>query len=323
VAAVLLGQIAGPDPSGAPSADVAHARQVGPAGSPDQSGAPDLASGPDFATAPDLAALPRHEEPGGYVSLTRCPVRVGGLVLADHLRVPGWALERWDCDAPRGPWSVVIRSAGGHFGVHGAVVTFPVAQARAGTPTTRPQGGSWNPDLQLLVWPIGGSHAQIVGDLGLTELTRLAMNITVEDGKAHLTAKNGFAAAATVTYRSTVVHEMRYSTVDLGQVRALGDGLVYTGAMSGASFESQVFEARAKPAGLVRGWPAIYAEVKGRNGTLAWEPAPGEVVYIGFSGSPARADTLEALRDLADKGRSLTPSQWETKDRISPGPPSG
>jgi hypothetical protein len=217
---------------------------------------------------------------------------------------------------------VVIRGPGGRFGVNGAVVTFPVDHTTLGNPAARPPGAVWNSGEQLLVWPLAGSHAQIVGDLGQARLADLAMSIRIGRGEPHLTALNGFTTAATIPYRSSVVHEMRYSTADLGRSE-LGEGLIYTGALSGASFESQVFEARARPAGLVRGRPAVYAEAKGRNGTLAWEPAPGEVAYIGFSGPPAPAGTIEVLRALADQGRALTPAQWQTKDRLPGGTPAG
>jgi hypothetical protein len=183
-------------------------------------------------------------------------VHLGGLILGDHLRIPGSALERWDCDALNGPWSVVIRATGGHFGVHSAVVTFPVDLVGSGVPSTRPEGGVWNPGSQKLIWPLGSSHAQIVGDT------------------------------------------------------------------SGASFETLAFESHAKPAGLVRGKPAIFSDVPSGDGALAWESGPGEVTYIGTEGMdiPAGmatpADAIKILRSLADKGRLLTPRQWETKDRV-------
>jgi hypothetical protein len=252
-------------------------------------------------------------------------VQLGGLALGDRRQVAKPALTRWDCAALKGPWSVVIRATNGHFGVHGAVVTFPVDREGAGTAATKPRGAVWNPGVQLLVWPLAGSHAQIVGDVGQPRLADLAMRVTVVAGKPHLGALDGFTAAATTTYRPSVVHEMRYSTMDLGQESRLGSGLVYTGLMSGASLESQAFEAHAKPAGFVRGQPAIHSDAQGGNGTLAWEPVPGEVAYIGFSGSArgsdamTQADSIEALRALADRGRQLTPAQWQTKDRIRVG----
>ncbi len=291
LAAVVIGQLTGPDPSPRPPNPVA-------------------------TTAPDLSATPPPDVPIGVESLKRCPVRMGGLVLGDRRKVPGSALERWDCDAPRrGPWSLVITATGGHLGVRGAVVTFPVELVGSGVPSTRPADGVWNPGSRKLVWPLVSSYAQIVGDLGQTTLENLAMRISVVDGKPRFQELDGFTIAADIPHSSPVVHEMRYSAKDLGQESTLGDGLVFTGVTWAASFETLAFESRAKPAGLVRGKPAIYSTALGGSGTLAWESAPGELTYIGYSGAASTATAIEGLRALADRGRMLTPAQWETKGR--------
>jgi hypothetical protein len=300
LAAVLLGQVAGPNPVPRPPTAVAP------------------------TNASELPTTHEPDIPTGVESPKPCVVHVGGLTLGDHLQVPGTALERWDCDAPSGPWSVVIRAAAGHFGVKSAVVTFPIDHVLSAVPSTRLQGGMWNPGVQRLTWPLAGSHAQIVGDLGQATLENLAMRVTVEAGRPHLAAMDGFVAAVTTTYDSPVIHEMRYETSDLGQQGKLGDGLVYTGVRLGAILESLAFEDHAKPAGFVRGKPAIFSEGLAGNGTLAWEPALGEVAYIGFSGPATRAVVaIETLRALADKGRPLTPAQWETKDRYPVAVPPG
>ena len=289
----LIGQFAGPDPS--PRVPTANATTI----------ASDLATGP----APD--------KPIGVESLKRCLVHMGGLTLGDHLQVPGSALERWDCDAPpNGPWSVAIRAAGGRFGVKGAVVTFPVEDKTYGTAVTEPKGGRWVPTAQTLVWPLAGSHAQIVGDVGQAQLAALAARITVANQRPHLASLDGFAAVANyISYNSPVVHEMHYGAKDLGQASTFGDGVVVTGVTWAASFESLAFESHAQPAGLVRGNPALYSTALGGSGILAWESAPGEVTYIGYSGPvSSSAAAIEALRALADKGQVLTPEQWETKD---------
>ena len=309
LAAVLLGQIGqltDPEPSQrAPAAAVATTA---------------------VTTGPALPATPEREKPIGVESIRRCPGQLGGLALGGRTQRPRPAVERWDCAALRGPWSVVIRAPNGHFGVHGAVVTFPVGSGEgAGMAVTKPRGAVWSPGARQLVWPLAGSHAQIVGDLGQTRLADLAMRITVEAGKPRLAALDGFAATATTTFRPPIVHEMRYSTRDLGQEGTLGDGLVYTGLMSGASFESHAFESRAEPAGFVRGRSAVYSGVPGGERVLAWESAPGQVAYIGVSGSATEADavtqakTIEVLRALVDRGRPLSPAQWQTKDRTRGG----
>jgi hypothetical protein len=295
--AVLLGQLTSPGPAPRPPTAVAS------------------------NSASDLLRTPEPDRPIGVGSLRRCPVQQGGLALGSP-QAHGSALERWDCAALQGSWSVVIRSTSGHFGVRSAVVTFPVELTGAGIPSTKPPGGVWKPSTQTLVFPLGTSHGQIVGDLGQSTLEDLAARITIDRSGAggadrpHFSGLDGFTASATVTYRPAVVHEMRYSTADLGQETGLGDGLVYTGVMSGAFLESEAFESQAKPAGLVRGKPAIYSTVQGGSGTLTWQSAPGEVMYIGFSGSATEAHAIESLRALANKGRALTPAQWQTKDRL-------
>jgi hypothetical protein len=267
-------------------------------------------------TTPPVLPTPQPAVPLGVDSIRECPVELGGLILGDHRRMPGSALERWDCDAPKGPWSVTISASGGHFGVQGAVVTFPVHPVGPGLPSTKPQGAIWEGHSHLLVWPLGGSFAQIVGDLGRATLENLASHIKVAGGKPVLAGVDGYAASAATPYDSPLVHEMRYSTDDLGEAGLRGSGLIYTGVTLAGSFESLAFAAGAKPAGFVRGEPAIFSTVPSGNGALAWRSAPGEVTYIGTDGIATRANSIETLRALAENGRVLTPVQWETKDRF-------
>jgi len=238
---------------------------------------------------------------------------MGGLTLGDHLQIPGSPLERWDCDAlAHGPWSVVIRAAGGHFEFHSAVVTFPIGPVGGGVPSTKPASGAWNPGAQMLVFPLGQSHAQIVGDLGQSTLESLAAHVTDVAGRPRFAALDGFAVVATTTYHSPVVHEMHYGARELGQDSTLGDGLVFAGVTWAASFETQVLEFHAEPAGVVRGKPAVFSSALGGSGTLAWESALGQVSYIGYSGGLSSPAAIDHLRALADTGRMLTPAQWET-----------
>ena len=295
MAAVVIGQLTGPDPS------------------PQRQTQTNLA---------DLQPTPGPDRPISVDSIRRCPAPLGGLALGDHPGAHGSPLERWDCGSLNGPWSVVIRAAGGHFAFHSAVVTFPVLVV-SGVPSTRPADGVWNPGAQKLVWPLGGSYAQIVGDLGQATLEDLATRITVEGEEPRFSAPGGFTAAALTTYGSPVVHEMRYGAKELGREVTLGDGLVFTGVATGADIESLAFEAHANSVGLVRGSPAIFTEGVGGNGAMAWEAAPGEVTYIGYSGSALTDGAIEALRALADTGRVLSPAQWETRDRFPVAAPSG
>jgi hypothetical protein len=304
---MLLGQLAGSDSSQPPSAAVAPTAIAPTAVAPTKV-AP--------TTSRDLVATPEADRPIGVGSMLRCPVRLGGFALREKPRIPVWSLERWDCNARKGPWSVAIRSSDGHFGVKSAVVTFPVPAEGSEAPVAKPPGGRWNPAARMLIWPLGNGHAQIVGDLGQATLAELATGITVRGGKPHWRERGGFTAVAATTFGSPVVHEMRYATADLRVESKLGAGFVYTGVMSGASFEGLAFEDQASPMGSVRGKPAIYSSGRDGSGTLAWESAPDEVTYLRFNGSATRAVAIETLRTLADKGRPITYAQWQTKDRI-------
>jgi hypothetical protein len=306
LASVVFGQLADPSPSLPPSDAVATAGEQ------------------------HILLTPEQDTAIGVDSTRHCPVELGGLVLGEDHGVHGWALERWDCDALAGPWSIVIRAAGGQFGVRGAVVTFPVDSKGSGRAVTRPEGGMWNASLHRLVWPLARSHAQIVGDLGHSDLAALATQITVENGKPHVHVPRGLSVTAAVPYDQPLIHEMRYGASDLGHDADRGDGLVFTGITSGASLETFAFESGSTPAGLVHGKPAVLSSQSalvpnrpGGNGTLTWEVAPGVVAYVGYSGSTIQPSAVEVLRALANGSRLLTPGQWQAKDRLDLGGKSG
>jgi len=197
--AMLLGQLTVPDPQPRPPTAGAS------------------------TTATDHPTGPAPDKPIGVESLNRCLVPLGALALGDHLRLPGWAIERWDCNAlTLGPWSVVIRDSDGHFASKGAVVIypFPGLPGQLDTPVATPQGGKWNAESRSLIWPINeGYNAKIVGDLGQTRLADLATRITVQEGRPHLSPVDGLGATTTTTTtcRPPAVHELSYQSVDLGQ----------------------------------------------------------------------------------------------------------
>lgn len=276
---------------------------------------------------------PAPDKSIGVESLRRCLVPLGALTLGDHLRLPGWAIERWDCDAfTLGPWSVIIRAADGHFASKSAVVIypFPGQPGPLDTPVATPRGGKWNAESRSLVWPINeGYNAKIIGDLGQTQLADLAAHVTVQQGRPRLSPVGGFAATTSTTYRPPAVHELSYQTVDLGQEDRLGTGVIWTAVMSGAGAEVQAFEDGAMPAGLVRGKPAIFTTnpypprdpfVTGQSsGALVWESARDEVTCIGYDGSATEKEAIEVLRTLADKGTVLSPAGWLSRDRFPVG----
>lgn len=303
--AMLLGQLTAPDPPPRPPTAGAS------------------------TTATDHPTGPAPDKPIGVESLRRCLVPLGAFALGDHLRLPGWVIELWDCDAlTLGPWSLVIRAPDGHFGTKSAVVIYPSPDQpdQFGLPVAKPQGGKWNAESRSLVWPINeGYNAKIVGDLGVTRLADLATRITTQQGRPYYSPADGFAATPATTYRPPAVHELSYQSVDLGQEGRLGTGEIWTAVMSGTGAEAQAFEDGARPAGLVRGKPAIYTTnpypprysfAAGQNsGALCWESARDEVTCIGFESPATEKEAIEVLRALADKGTMLSPAQWLSRDR--------
>ena len=51
----------------------------------------------------------------------------------------------------------------------------------------------------------------------------------------------------------------------------------------------------------------------GGNATLAWEPAPGLVAYVGYSGSSLSDRAVAALLRLAQRSRPLDDAQWRAR----------
>jgi hypothetical protein len=223
----------------------------------------------------------------------------------------GGALDRRDAGAVDGPWTVVIRRSDGALGRHGAVVTYPV---------DRPPGGrevavgavTGHAVDNAVSWPLAGAYARIRGDLTEAELVALAAATTVAGGRPAVAPAAGFVVASTGPYRSPFVREARYSSAELGERAALGGGLAYTGVVTGGGFEDQLFARRGSDGGTVHCVPSVVSSVFGGNATLAWEPAPGTVAYVGYSGSERNDDAVAALRRLADRTRLLDPAAWQT-----------
>lgn len=235
---------------------------------------------------------------------------IGGLALSGHQRDA--FLTRSDPGAVHGAWTVVVRRIDGSLGRRGAVVTYPAhtsdftdtgAPVRVGTVTGIAGRG-------FILWSLGNGHARVRGDLPSADLARIAELTTVAGGRPHVRPPDGFRVIAVGPSRLPLIHEIRYGSSELGLGLALGDGLTYTGLTSGGGFEDALYAAGATPAGVVRGVPAVVSSVQGGNGTLAWEPSPGVVAYVGWSGAEMSPKTITALRTLAKGAHLLTPRQW-------------
>lgn len=133
---------------------------------------------------------------------------------------------------------------------------------------------------------------------------------TVVTGQPQVRPPAGFQIIALAPSRLPLIHEIRYNSTRLGVTSALGDGLTYTGLTSGGGFEDAFYAEGATPDGTVHGAPAVLSLVQGGNDTLAWEPSPGVVAYVGWSGTPVSDKAVTALRTLAEGAYILTPSQW-------------
>lgn len=60
------------------------------------------------------------------------------------------------------------------------------------------------------------------------------------------------------------------------------------------------------PVGDVHEAPAVASTVGGGNGTVAWEPSPGLVAYVGWSGAPLSAHTAATAFRLAKASQILS-----------------
>ena len=266
---------------------------------------------------PPADATTTVSDPTPTGSLTTPSIRVetalpaiGGLALGGQPIAT--SLTRSDPTAVNGPWTVVVRRADGSLGRYGAVVTYPAPTndaANTGAPI-RVGSASGISGPGFILWPLGNGQARIRGDLPQADLVHIAELTTVVAGRPQVRPPEGFRVIARAPSRLPLIHEIRYGSSDLGVAPALGDGLTYTGLTSGGGFEDALYAERATPAGTVHGAPAVLSSVQGGNGTLAWEPSPGVVAYVGWSGAGESAKAVTALRTLAEGTYILTPSQW-------------
>jgi hypothetical protein len=235
---------------------------------------------------------------------------IGGLALGGQPITT--SLTRSDPTAVNGPWTVVVRRVDGSLGRYGAVVTYPASpndSANTGAPI-RVGSATGISGRGFILWPLGNGHARIRGDLPQADLVHIAEFTTVVAGRPQVRPTAGFKVIARAPFRLPLIHEVRYGSSHLGLLWAFGDGLTYTGLTSGGGFEDALYATGATPAGTVHDAPAVVSTVQGGNGTLAWEPSPGVVAYVGWSGAEMSPKAITALRTLAEGTYTLTPSQW-------------
>lgn len=229
----------------------------------------------------------------------------------------GASLDRRDSAAGRGPWTVVVRRDDGSLGRHGAVVTFPVPAPPPAADTVDVGGTPGKAGPGAVTWPVGGAYARVRGDLPQPVLVTIGAGTTIAAGRPAVRPPAGYAVAGGGPYRPPAIHEIRYGSAELGEQAALGGGLTYTGVVRGGGFEDRLYAAQGAAGGQVGGRPAVVSSVFGGNGTLAWEPAPGVVAYIGYSGAALSDGAVAALRRLAERSRPLDDEQWRATRPIT------
>ncbi len=240
---------------------------------------------------------------------------IGGLVISGaggDRSYPHFTLERSDPDASSGPYAVVVRRVDGQLGAASAVVTYPVPddlQADGKVHTDSSSGVS----LSTLVTSRPGGRILVrSASLGADEVTAIANETGIVDGRPLVSLPESmgkYAVVAMGTERPAVIHEARYGCDAVGEAGALG-GLCYTGLTTSPGFESALYSHGYQPGPLVQGHPSVVSTVGGGNATLAWEPQPGLIAYVGYSGSALADEQIAALTRLANRGTLVSPAEW-------------
>ncbi|MEU1191360.1 hypothetical protein [Streptomyces sp. NPDC005859] len=247
--------------------------------------------------------------PDGPDAITRAG-QTPGLVITGLPLPRNATLIKRDRRAYEGPSTVVLRRSDGSLGRHGAVVTYPVPRPQGGRPVH--VGSVSGRALEReITWPVGGSYARVRGDLPQSELIAVAAAVGVVSGRPEVDPPPGLSVTATGTSRPSSIHEARYSSRETGEADELSGGLTFTGVARCGGLEDQLYVTRVQTAGTVHGKPAVVTSAFGGNGALAWEPVPGVVAYIGYSGAQLDEGAVAALRRLAARARLLSPEQWQ------------
>lgn len=235
-------------------------------------------------------------------------------IVIDHPPSDGFTtLDSYDGDAVKGPRSTVVRRRDGSLGRHGAVVTFPVPATTTGRRVrVGPVDGRSIPGE--LVWPVADGYARIRSDLPIADVLAIAAATSVRAGRPVVAAPPGFRVVASGTYRPVHVREVRYGAEEIPGAEGLG-GLVFAAVAGGGAVEDQLYLDRTNGtgptgAGTLRGRPAVFTSSFGGNLAIAWEPSPGVVAYVGYSGVQDSDESRATLRGLALRTHLLDEREW-------------
>lgn len=230
---------------------------------------------------------------------------------------PGSGLVRLDPNSTdRGqPFVVVLRRDGGHLGQDTVTITFPA------TPTlTAPQRpldmlGDTITAVErsrlILNTPDGMLQLQGAG-ISRAVLLDIAESVDIVDGRPRvaLAQMSEFSEWTTDSAAPAWTAGARYGCFDLGEADALGNGLCYTEMAPLAGFQQAILRDGFILGPLIDGHQSVVSAVGGGNATLAWEPEPGIVAMIGYSGSMYGEEQLAAMVRLANRTTQLPTEEW-------------
>ncbi|WP_157852815.1 hypothetical protein RFN58_34925 [Streptomyces iakyrus] len=259
-------------------------------------------------SSPSLSSptgVPTPDGPNASVRQDETPgLLINGVALGQG------SLNRHDRRADAGPWTVTVRRSDGSLARNGAVVTFPVSKPRVGRPIRIGDASGWNRSGEI-IWPVSGADARVRGDLPRPQLVGIAAATTVSSGRPKVRAPSGFSVVSTGAARPHLLREARYGSDEVGEAGELSGGLTFTGVARCGGIEDRLYAVGTQPAGRVRGKPAVVTSGLVGNAVLAWEPEPGVVAYVGYSGAPLDRGAIGALRRLAERTRLLSSRQWQ------------
>jgi hypothetical protein len=238
---------------------------------------------------------------------------LGGMVISDAKTPASYkasTLDRRDPNTADGPYSIVVRARGGSLIQRTAVITYlPNAVVRV---LVRPETIGTSEVTELLIAQDSGTLR--VRAVGLTpEETGAIGNATqVIDGRPEVSLSSlpEFSVVASGDSSPSTVREARYGCDALGEIDT--QGLCYTGLTLSPGFEDALLEAGFQPGPLVAGRPSAVSVIGGGSGSLAWEPRPGVIAFIGYSAMPLVSEptTVDAMARLAERALILSADEW-------------
>jgi hypothetical protein len=236
-------------------------------------------TGPSASAAPARSASPAFSgSPAAVTAVSPAAIVIDGACGGAS------GIERRDGTAAGGPWTVVVRRAGGSLGHDGAVVTYPVAREAAGR--------------GKVVKRLGDAYARVRGDLPAADLEAIAGRITISGGQPAVRPPAGLVVVASGTYRPLSIREVRYGSAEVGEQESLGNGLTFTGVAAAGGYEDALYAGGS------------LTSMFGGNGALAWEPSPGTIAFVAYSGATLGAGAEAALQRLAARARAVNGDAW-------------